>query len=180
MNAETPIHTIRLLQQTDFLALLNYYDGLSPASKNRFAPHVFDPNTLAKMFVDQPEVFIAYIGLHEPDNKIIAYTVLRQGIPSHDAARYLSYGLQPDEHSDCLLAPSVADNCQGMGLGTLMLKKILDDLRHTNILRIFLWGGVQATNTRAINFYQKHQFSTLGRFEHYGQNIDMMLVVDQY
>jgi len=179
MKTEPPTYALRLLQQTDFLALLNYYDGLSPASKNRFAPHLFDPNTLAKMFVDQPEVFIAYVGLHEPENEIIAYTVLRRGIPEHDISRYTSYGLQSDEHNDCLLAPSVADAWQGKGLGSLMFEKILDELRQTSIRRIFLWRGVQAANTKAIKFYQKHRFITLGRFEHHGQNLDMMLVINQ-
>jgi diamine N-acetyltransferase len=179
MKTETPTYALRLLQHADFDTLLRYYNSLSPNTKSSFAPHPFDTNTLLKMFVDQSGLFAAYVALHEPDKEIIAYTVLRRGIPEHDIARYTSYGLQSDEHNDCLLAPSVADAWQGKGLGSLMLEKTLDELRQTSIRRIFLWGGVQAANTKALNFYLKHRFITLGMFEHHGQNLDMMLVINQ-
>lgn len=41
--------------------------------------------------------------------------------------------------------------------------------------RIILWGGVQAGNEKAVSYYLKHGFRTVGQFEHNGNNYDMIL-----
>ena len=55
-----------------------------------------------------------------------------------------------------------------------MYKHIENDLRQKGVNRIVLWGGVQATNEKAVNFYKKHGFIELGHFEHNGSNVDMV------
>ena len=44
----------------------------------------------------------------------------------------------------------------------VQLKQFARQLGRT---RMVLWGGTQATNDRAIHFYQKHGFRTVGEFQ---------------
>ena len=57
-----------------------------------------------------------------------------------------------------------------------MFDIILADLRKKKYKQVLLWGGVQATNARAVHFYEKHGFKNIGSFWHDGKdNYDMVL-----
>jgi len=72
----------------------------------------------------------------------------------------------------------VADSWQGKGVGSEFLTFVVNDLKNVvKISRIFLWGGVQSSNSTAFSFYRKHGFQSLGEFEHHGKNYDMVLKV---
>jgi ribosomal protein S18 acetylase RimI-like enzyme len=86
-----------------------------------------------------------------------------------------SYGINPDSNTDCTFAPSVADEWQGIGIGNALFQFILTEIKELGIKRIILWGGVQADNDRAKNYYNKNGFKTLGQFEYNGLNYDMIL-----
>jgi hypothetical protein len=52
---------------------------------------------------------------------------------------------------------------------------IENELKAAAVRHFVLWGGVQASNTKAINFYVKHQYQVAGSFWHDGRdNFDML------
>lgn len=93
---------------------------------------------------------------------------------SHDRDRYVNYGINLCETTDCTYAPSVADAWQNRKIGSRVFDFILSDLP-SDFKRMVLWGGVQADNAIAVAFYQRKNFQLLGEFEHNGNNFDMML-----
>ena len=57
-----------------------------------------------------------------------------------------------------------------------MYKQSMSDLKRKGYKNLVLWGGVQATNYRAVHFYKKLGFQTIGSFWHDGKdNFDMVL-----
>ncbi len=157
----------------DHLAhLVNYLEKLSPETKKRFGPHPFDKESIAR-FYENPGLNSGYIARDLLTSEIVAYSVIRNGYLEHDSNRLLSYGMTLDAVTDRTFAPSVADEWQSLGVGNSLYQYILQDLMDTGAKRIILWGGVQCDNEKAINFYKKFGFTTLGRFEYHGWNFDM-------
>jgi GNAT superfamily N-acetyltransferase len=151
---------------------MHYFEQLSPQTKNQFGPHRFDLSTLMYLF-QATQDHIGY--LLKVDDGIIGYSVVRRGYLAHDAPRLQAYGLTLSKKTDCNFAPSLADVYQGQGLGPQMFGDIRSDLKAAGFQRIFLWGGVQADNLRAVRYYKKLGFRSLGQFEHQGLNLDMAL-----
>lgn len=154
--------------------LLFYLENLNPDSKQRFGPHAYTLQAIHEKFND-PGQFKMFIAIHTETKRIVAYTIAKFGWLEFDANRLLCHGLKP-EVSDCTVAPSVADHWQGKGLGTAFFNHIIDRLKQDHqVNRIILWGGVQADNTKALDFYNKLGFRELGSFDHKGKNFDMIL-----
>jgi diamine N-acetyltransferase len=155
---------IRLLQPTDRLLLYNYLDHLSAESRSRFGPHAFDQATIDGI-VDRPDRTIQrYVALNETDNEIVGYMLIQQGMIEEDRLRYAARGQFFDLSTTVTFAPSVADGWQSSGLGFAMSEIIEDELRARSTRHIVLWGGVQATNTKAINFYKKLSYRFIASF----------------
>jgi diamine N-acetyltransferase len=164
---------VRKFTSSDLDALLHYLHNLTSETKSRFGPHTFDAEGLIQFYNDQSVT--GFIALDVEPNTIIAYSIIRDGILEHDKERLMGYqyiGL--DDHA-CTYAPSVADSWRGKGIGKLMFDCILKDLRQKETRWIILWGGVQNSNKKALHFYQKLGFITLGYFEYNGSNQDMLL-----
>jgi diamine N-acetyltransferase len=101
--------------------------------------------------------------------------LIKQGMIEWDMNRYLTRQQTYDYDSSVTFAPSIADAWQSSGLGMLMNNIIEEDLRKRNIKHIILWGGVQATNEKAVNFYKKLGYQFLASFWHDGKdNHDMV------
>lgn len=62
--------------------------------------------------------------------------------------------ISPEAH---LLSISVRNEMQSKGIGTLLLKSMLDQCKVMNYKKIFL--EVRVSNEKAINFYEKFGFS---------------------
>lgn len=150
----------------------HYLQALSPESQRRFAPHGYGADEILQFFADPRN--IAFTVLHK--GVLVGYAVLRMDHLPYDTERYAGYGFTVDSRIDATLAPSVADAWQGRGVAGEMMDRIKAYAREHGKRRIFLWGGVQADNARAIAFYKKHGFIELGRFHHNGDNIDMVLL----
>ena len=90
--------------------------------------------------------------------------------------RYSQAGIPLDPNTDCSLAPSVADAFQGQGLGSLLMQHVFSMARRLGYRRMVLVGGTQGRNQRAIHFYRKHGFRTIGIFKssHAPVNYDMI------
>ena len=164
---------IKPLQEQDISRVAEYLSSLGAESRKRFAPHLFHEEALRNIHKDKKK-YLQYILLGEENRKVLGYFILHSGWIAFDENRFSGYGLE-QQPGDLELAPSIADNWQGHGLGTAMFKHILEELfhKHKNP-RLFLWGGVQASNFKAVRFYEKLGFKILGEFEHHGNNFDMV------
>jgi ribosomal protein S18 acetylase RimI-like enzyme len=161
---DNSIVTMRRLQQGDAGALYNYLSGLSVESRSRFGPHAFDKETVYDI-CRQPDGNIQrYITLN--GENIIAYMLLKKGMIDADAQRYSQYSMLFEETTAITYAPSVADQFQNSGLGSKMFAILRETLKHQGYHTIILWGGVQATNARAVHFYEKHGFRRVANFWH--------------
>ncbi len=174
MNMNIPDDKVRIRQAklTDIRQIANYLRMLSDATKKRFAPHAFDEATLGSLL--SSEKVMLFVAMLQPENEVIAYSIVQKGSLEHDQPRLQSYGISPDP-TDCTLAPSVADEWQSRGIGTLIHQFVVKEIKNLGFKRIILWGGVQASNIPAVRFYQKHQYHLLGEFHYNGLNYDMIL-----
>lgn len=104
--------------------------------------------------------------------------LLQPGLLEADRNRYGSRNIFFDENTTITFAPSVADDFQNSGIGTKMFNVLLNEAKNKGYKTIVLWGGVQATNTRAVHFYEKHGFQHMGSFWHDEKdNHDMILLL---
>lgn len=172
---ETQVEFRRLVPH-DFGGLYDYLQNLSAESKRRFGPHSFERQDIAD-FYHHSEEHLGYVAIDSATRKIVAYAIVKIGYFEHDRFRLEGYGLKLDSATDCNYAPSVADAWQGCGLGNAMFQQIKSDLSAKGIKRIILWGGVQRDNPKAIRFYHKNGFKTLGTFAYHGWNEDMILEI---
>jgi diamine N-acetyltransferase len=158
--------------------LLEYFNNLSQQSKKRYGPHPFTLEAIENTFEDAM-YYKMFVAKNSADNTIIAYTVVKMGWVDFDKERLHSYDLSIGS-GDATIAPSVADNWQGKGLGSKFFKYVIDCLKtELGITRLILWGGVQSDNEKAVRLYKKFHFKFLGEFEHNGMNRDMMLAVNE-
>lgn len=164
---------LRVLTPGDYPLLSHYLENLSEESKRRFGPHPFDLPAVEQFHLSHSDV-TGYIATGA-GGEIIAYALIKQGYADGDLPRLTGYGIEPQPATDCSFAPSVADAWQSCGLGTSIFGFIHNDCRHKGFKRMFLWGGVQSTNLKAVRYYGKLGFFTLGQFEHNGPNNDMLL-----
>jgi diamine N-acetyltransferase len=164
---------LRRLTINDLDELCCYLHTLSPETKSRFEPHQFDEKSVAGFYATA-DVHIGYVAIDRATTTIIAYAIIKPGYLEHDKARLQSYGLIVNDKTDCTFAPSVADSWQGCGIGNNLFHFILGDLKTAGINRIILWGGVQADNDKAVHYYQRNGFTTLGHFLYNGNNYDMV------
>jgi diamine N-acetyltransferase len=166
----------RTLAIADHTALVSYLQELSQETKKRFEPHPFDQATVSHFYQTNP-YNLGYIAEDTSDGSIIAYAIIRLGYLEHDADRLRSFGFVPDHFTDVTYAPSVADQWQGLGIGYQLLQFIEEELKIIGRQRIILWGGVQQENEKAVQYYLKNRFITLGEFEYNGLNYDMVKTI---
>ena len=154
---------LRPLARDDEDALGDYFLGLSPQTRRVYAPHPFDRATAAAICgaLDTPEGncclrLVAVVG-----GKIVGYFIVYLGL--HEADRLRRYR-DMDPGRTCTLAPSVADEWQNRGLGSRLMVYAKDCARIFRRKTMVLWGGVRASNTRAVHFYHKCGFRKVGDF----------------
>jgi GNAT superfamily N-acetyltransferase len=170
--------SVRELESADYHQLSTYLQRLSEQSTSRFGPHGFDYQSIAGFYGSCDEYKGYIIEINETQT-IIAYAIVKIGYLHHDKSRLNSYGIIPDEHTDCAFAPSVADEWQGCGVGSVLFGFVKNRLLELGVQRIILWGGVQCSNVDAVRFYLRHGFKPIGRFEYHGWNEDMILFLNE-
>lgn len=166
---------IRLVQEDDAPYLQSYLGALSQTSKNRFAPHPFDEETVQLICRDGYSDVRYYVAEHCKTHDIIAYALLKLGVLKNDWERFVAYDLNLEESHTCTYAPSVADDFQNLGLGSVLFEYILLDVYFLGKKCVVLWGGVQADNEQAIHYYENKGFQRVGEFQRdIQQNYDMI------
>jgi ribosomal protein S18 acetylase RimI-like enzyme len=168
---------LRPLQAHDAGRFGDYLCGLSAETRARYGPHPFDQATADAICgtLDPTDILrmVATIG-QGAEEKIIAYVLLKLGVLEADRQRYEVLGIALDDTTDCTLAPSVADAYQNQGIGSLVMRHLLQVAQKLGRQRVVLWLGVQATNERAIHFYTKWGFRKVGEFYTDKNNFDMI------
>lgn len=167
---------LRKLTNADIDKLSHYLQHLGPETVKRYGPHKFDKQSISELYQNLDQ-YAGYIAEDPETYEIIAYSIIKTGYLEHDGIRLRTYGFTPDEKTDCTYAPSVADQWQSQGVGNSLFHFMLSDLKAKGFRRIILWGGVQSSNQKAVNYYLKNGFIKLGQFEHNGMNDDMILEI---
>ena len=153
--------------------LISYLNKLSEVTRSRFGPHPFDTQSVNNFYADENNM--AYCAQDLETEDFVGYSIIRQGFLHFEAERLQRCGLNLNAETDCAFAPSVADSWQSTGVGNLLFRFMLNDFKGKSFKRIILWGGVQSSNERAINFYKKNGFYSIGHFDYNGiGNIDMI------
>ncbi|WP_153798225.1 GNAT family N-acetyltransferase [Foetidibacter luteolus] len=165
----------RQLYLDDLQRLHTYLSSLSAETKSRFGPHAFDISSLQELY-SQPG-HTGFIAEETDTGELVAYAIIKSGFLEHDRQRLQGYGLLLNNDTDCTFAPSVADAWQGHGIGKILFDYLLAQLKENGFKRIILWGGVQAGNDRAVAYYNKLGYKSLGSFEYKGLNYDMILEI---
>jgi len=170
--------TLRPLQPDDAIRLGDYFRSLSAETRARYGPHPFDQetaNAICARIATDDVLRITAIVAQDADTRIIGYFLLKRGVWEGDSKRYEALGIPLASATDCTLAPSVSDDYQNLGLGSILMGHVLQIARRIGRKRMVLWGGVQATNSRAVHFYTKAGFRKVGEFFNDKPNLDMIL-----
>src|SRR5262249_40104118 len=121
--------TIRPLRADDAERLVSYFSSLSAQTRARYGPHRFDEQTAHSICasLDPADILrmVASIS-HAGEERLIAYVLLKMGVLEEDRQRYEKLGIPLDADTDWTLAPSVADEYQDQGIGSLMMQHLLD------------------------------------------------------
>lgn len=170
--------TMRPMRPDDVVGFTEYLTGLSPASRRRFGPHLHDQATAEAICAAlAPTDILRMIGTvpHNGGERIISYILLKHGVWDGDRKRYEMLGIPLYPDTDSTLAPSVADDYQNQGVGSLMMEHLIQSAKKLGRQRIVLWGGVAEANLRAVHFYTKWGFRKVGEFDTGENNHDMIL-----
>jgi GNAT superfamily N-acetyltransferase len=171
--------TGRALLADDAPALGRYFDGLSQAVRDTYAPHPLNAEHASQMCgelnYENLLPFLALIDAPLPQD-VAAYFLLHIGLHDGDRRRYIDHGHPLIDEQCCTLAPCVADAWLSRGLGSGLFPHVAASVRRLGHKRIVLWGGVREDNPRAQHFYRKFGFRHVGGFAAGGvSNLDMVL-----
>lgn len=168
--------TCRQWLASDLSNLLSYLLHLNEETKTRFGPHPFTKEALEQVY-HHPD-YTGFILVENNSTFIIGYAIVKMGYLEHDLPRLHSYHLQPNHSTDATFAPSLADDWQGKGIGKILWDYTKQHLLQHQKQRVILWGGVQADNIVAVNYYNKIGFLTIGSYEYNGKNnLDMVCTI---
>jgi diamine N-acetyltransferase len=162
---------LRLLGPDDVELLTEYFLSLSDCTRILYGPHPFDRETAEKLCAEREPDILRLVTVQELAGRprFASYFILFLRRPK-DAARF--GGALAEQTSS--LAPSVRDDLQSSGLGSLVMPEVLSLARRLGMKWMVLCGGVQARNLRGIHFYGKWGFRKVGEFPSQIMNHDMV------
>jgi len=159
--------TCRPITPQDHLLLGAYFLNLSETTRDLYGPHPFDQATADQLCAEINYADTIRLIATIPNaalEKVIAYFILQLGVPPAEIERYAQTNIALDPQADCLVAPSVADAYQNQGVGSPVMRHVFEVARRLGRKHIVLLGGVYVTNERAVHYYQKAGFRTVGTF----------------
>jgi len=155
------VFVIRLLRSNDELLLKEYFYSISGKMKKWYSPHLFNRRTAEEICRKKGNKIKRVIIIS--NKRIIGYCVLFFGMREWEIYRY---NKKFKKNEICTIAPSILDDFQSIGLGTEMMKYIVEVSKYYNKKVIVLWGGVVLKNHQAINFYKKNKFKINKKWLH--------------
>ncbi|MFF3173570.1 GNAT family N-acetyltransferase [Streptomyces sp. NPDC057900] len=153
----------RPLTHGDADDLAAFLDGLSAASKRLVTFDGYDLAAARELCDAIARYDKLRLVLSEATGRIVGLLELSLDLHPSDIARYRKAGVSLTA-ADCRFGVTLADDYQGKGVGTQVFPLIADVARRFGKKRIILWGGVLADNPRAIRYYEKQGFRTVGSF----------------
>ncbi len=165
----------RKLENTDTAMLADYFICLSAATKARFGPHHLTSEFAYYLCSKTDDTADRFVILPEGRNLIVGYFIIEFEMSPHEKSRYLSQGIELEKGLDVLFAPSIADDFQNCGLASLVMPEIIEHCKQKGVRSLVLMGGTQATNDRAIAFYEKFGFRKYGGYHTEVFNHDMRM-----
>lgn len=169
---------LRPLETTDLDELAQFLANLSPETRHFSTFDGYD-RAAAQALCDSIARYdkLRFVIQSGASQWIVGLLEFSFAILEADRLRYTAYGIALDSAVDCRFGPTLADDYQGKGLGTLVLPFVKDAARSFGKRRVILWGGVLADNARALRFYEKNGFKALGKFLNHDwiEAIDMLL-----
>lgn len=170
---------LRPLDPGDAKILGEYFLGLSERTTSLYAPHPFDQATADHLCkaVNNADTLRMLATAHGcGTERVIAYFIVMWRVNEGERARYEEAGIELDSATDCTIAPSVADEYQNQGLGSVMMEHLIDAARRLGRERMVLSGGTREENKRAIHFYEKFGFRKVNEFREAGVNNQDMIM----
>ncbi|MEU1090723.1 GNAT family N-acetyltransferase [Streptomyces sp. NPDC005892] len=155
----------RPLVPADAEGLASFLAGLSPTSR-RFSTFDGYGGEAARELCDAIARYdkLRFVLEDVRSARIVGLLELSLALTPGDIARYRAAGVALDERTDCRFGPTLADDHQGRGVGTLAFPLVVAAVRRLGRSRVILWGGVLADNARALRYYEKNGFRRFGSF----------------
>jgi GNAT superfamily N-acetyltransferase len=168
---------LRGLQPTDAEVLGDFLEGLSPETKQRFGPHPLTHEFAQWLCAHLPDHAARFVLHAEGDSDLAGYFILDRGDLWHEYQRYAEQGNPLPRATTAFFAPVLADSVQGLGLGRQVMPKLIGWARGQGLTHLALLGGTQATNARALAFYEHFGFRKCGGYQTEVFNFDMLLII---
>jgi GNAT superfamily N-acetyltransferase len=167
---------LRRLAACDAPALFEFFESLGPASKRRFQPHPLTSEAARDLCVSSPSSTLRWVVAEH--GVIVAYFILDAQVSPHEVGRYRDHGIELEAGKDFMFAPAVTDRLQNEGMASEAMPHLLALARAAGARSLVLMGGTQATNPRAIAFYEKFSFKRCGGYQTEVFNHDMRRMID--
>jgi GNAT superfamily N-acetyltransferase len=156
--------TFRPVTVADSATLGRYFLGLSAELKALYGPHPFDQATADQLCAAVEDTqFIRMIAVL-PEGEVIAYFILELSTPAHEIQRYAEAGITITPADTCRIAPSVTDAYQNQGVGSPLMRHLIQVARQLGRKNLVLMEGVFGHNQRARHYYRKLGFREVGTF----------------
>ncbi|MBD3243386.1 MAG: GNAT family N-acetyltransferase [Chitinivibrionales bacterium] len=160
----------------DATVLGDYFLSLSKRTRELFAPHDFTRDEAQALCSERKASGrVPLLAVGSGDTRVVAYFLLCLNLQDGAMERYARYGIALSHEQDCLIAPSVADQWQGRGLGGLFMRYAVDLAQSLGRRYMVLFGGTSRRNHRAIRLYEKSGFRIRGYFGTNDSEQDMLL-----
>ncbi len=154
---------LRPLDPRDPGALTRFLSELSPRTQA-----LYDVDAPAQQAAEMCEAIDGYdrltFVLEDGGGSIVGLFELSFTLPVGDRERFVRYGVELHPGADVRLGVCLADRFQGVGIASGMWPRIVDVVLAFGCVRILLWGGVYASNKKALRFYERVGFQEVGRF----------------
>lgn len=169
--------TLRPLNRSDIERLTTFLENLSTETRRLSTFDSYDKVTAIELCNAISKYDKLRFVLENQREEIVGLLEFTLDIPQKVKDKYATYGLTLDTDYACRFGPTLADEYQSKGLGTLIFPYIVKVAKLLGKIHIILYGGVLADNTRAIRYYKKHGFEITGKYisDNGDENLDMIL-----
>lgn len=170
----------REIAPTDSERLGAFFSGLSAETRRRFGPHPLTAEYAQQLCARTTDSAQRFILLTDDETLVIGYFILDYAVSADHKQRYAAHGIDLQDGLDPVFAPCIADAFQGSGYASLVMPLIIRAAQARHARSLVLMGGTQATNARAIHFYEKFGFVRHGGYQTDVFNHDMRLLLTDH